>query len=449
MFALLLSLLFVSQLFGQGVEEDWPKFLGPRGDGSSAETNILKDWSGDKLKTNWQLPVGEGYAIGSIADGSYFHFDVTTSEEGKNVARLRRIDLNSGKKQWEFTAPSSYKDMYGYDSGPRTSPVIEGDHVYVYGVEGTLFCLRTKDGSEVWKLNTSERFGVVQNFFGVSSCPVIYENLLLVMVGGSPEDSRKLPRGRLDLVQPAGSAMVALNRLTGELVYKTGNDLASYTSPRIVELHGQPIALAWMRESLIGFRPANGQIMFKFPWRARKLESVNASTPVVFGNQVFIGECYEKGGVLLDIMNSPDAENELAWTAKPAWSDNGKRDKSMAPHWNTPVIFDGHLYGCSGRHQGSAVFKCIQWQTGETKWSVPRLGRTSATLCDGHLITMAENGELLLVKATPDKFDMVSRYEGDIKFRSPCWAAPIVSHGKLIVRGSEKVVCFSLKGDDS
>lgn len=409
--------------------------MGPNRNSISDETGILKDWSADKLKTNWTLPVGEGYAIGSVSDGKYFHFDVTEGDTG-NLARLRCVDLTSSAVDWTFTAASSYKDIYGFDSGPRTSPLIFDGRIYIYGVEGILWCLDVASGDLLWELNTIEKFGVIQNFFGVSSCPIIHDELLLVMVGGSPEESKQVAPGKLNLVKPNGSAIVAVNRKTGEEVYRFGDDLASYTSLRIVDMHDRKVALAWMREHLFAFDPNDGTVLFKFRWRARKLESVNASTPVVSGNRIYIGESYQKGGVVIDV--------DQQWQTKILWSDDGKRKKSLAPHWNTPVLHDGFLYGCNGEREGSAEFTCVNFETGEVQWSVPRLGRTSATYCDGHLIVIAERGGLFLARATPDKFDRVATYEGEVKLRYPCWSAPVVVDGKLIVRGKGKVACFQL-----
>ena len=432
---LTMSLLTMT-VFGQATDSNWAQFLGPGRNGISAQSGILTDWTSDQLKLNWTLPIGEGYAIGSVSDGKYFHFDVTKGDKG-NEARLRCVDLDTAEVVWTFAAPSSYKDLYGFDAGPRTSPLIHDGRVYLYGAEGTLWCLDIKTGDPIWEIGTLERFGVIQNFFGVSSSPIVHEDLLIVMVGGSPVESKAIAPGKLNLVKPNGSAIIALNRKTGEEVYRMGDDLASYTSLRLVDMHGQKVALAWMRESLLGFRPDDGELLFSFKWRARKLESVNASTPVVSDNRIFIGETYQKGGVLLEVDES--------WATKVVWSDDGKRDQSMAPHWNTPVLHEGFLYGCHGEGLTNAELRCVDFLTGEVRWSVPRLGRSSVTFCDGHLVVMTEKGELFLASATPEKFERVATYEGDVKFRSPCWSAPIVVDGKLIVRGKEKVACFQLK----
>ena len=427
-----LTLFLASAAFGQA---DWSQFLGPTRNGISAETGILKDWSGDKLKLNWSLPVGQGYAIGSVANGKYFNFDAIDSETG-TLARVRQIDLETGKTGWTFTAPTTYQDLYGYDSGPRTSPLIFDGRVYAYGSEGMLWCLDAKSGDKIWEIDTIEKFGVIQNFFGVSSCPVIYNDLLLVMIGGSPDESKAVPPGKLNLVKPNGSAVIALNQKTGEEVWRFGDDLASYTSMKIVKMHGRDVGLAWMRDHLLAFAPEDGTKLFKFKWRARKLESVNASTPLAYEDKIYLGESYEKGGLVLKVSE--------AWEPEIVWTDDGKRNKSLAPHWNTPVLHNGFLFGCSGQQSGSSELRCVEFLTGKVRWSEKGLGRSSATFCDGHLIVMAERGELFLAKATPEKFTKVTLYGGDQKFLYPCWSAPIVSDGKLIVKGKKKVACFQL-----
>ena len=161
------------------VAPDWPKFLGPTGDGKSAEKGILTDWTNGKLKVQWKMKTGEGYAMGSVAEGRFYHFGRVDER-----ANLRCLDSLTGAQRWEFTYDSDYQDLYGYDSGPRTSPVVDDGLVYIYGVEGMLHCIDALSGKVVWKQSLNERFGVIQNFFGVASTPVIYEELILVMVGG-------------------------------------------------------------------------------------------------------------------------------------------------------------------------------------------------------------------------------------------------------------------------
>jgi len=140
-----------------------------------------------------------------------------------------------------------------------------------------------------------------------------------------------------------------------------------------------------MRDALFGVKPGNGQVLFQFPWRAKKLESVNAAMPLEIEDHVLVSECYEVGAALLKIENSK---------SKLVWSDQGKRNVALKSHWCTPVVSGDVVYGCSGRHPGTAELRCIDWKTGKVNWSQPKLSRTSITMIDGHLIVLAEDGEV-------------------------------------------------------
>ena len=281
----------------------------------------MKDWSGGKLKIAWSQDLGEGYGSGAVAAGRYFQFDF---DKASKKARLRCFNAEKGTSLWEFKYDSNYVDLYGYDKGPRSSPIVDGDRVYIFGVEGMLHCLNVESGDEVWKLDTAERFGVIQNFFGVASSPCVVDDLLIVMVGGSPEESKAVPKGKLNLVKPNGSAIVALDKLTGKVKYKMGNDLASYSSLVSTRLKvgdvEQDVVYAFARSGLLGFTAKDGTEFLNFPYRARRLETVNASSPVIDGNRVLISECYELGGTLLDL-SKIDPETK---TPEIVWED-GKR----------------------------------------------------------------------------------------------------------------------------
>lgn len=415
---------------------DWPGFLGPDQNGKSSETGILTDWSGDRLKVLWSAEVGEGYSIGSVAAGRYVHFDRANGE-----ARIRCFNAETGEPIWEHRYPSEYDDLYGYDSGPRTSPVIEGDRVYTLGVEGQLSCLGLSDGQLHWQVDTVKRFGVIQNFFGVGSSPVVVGDLLLVMVGGSPEASKLIAPGQLDRVLPNGSAVVAFDRKTGDVRYQTGDDLASYATIRVPDPEAKdPLALAFCRNGLVAFRAVSGTVTARFPWRARILESVNAATPVVSGDQVLLSECYGPGSVLLDL--DGDAPREI-------WSDARRRDKALLAHWATPILHDGYVYGCSGRNTGDADLRCVELATGKIRWREPNTKRCSLTWVDGHLIVLGEYGQLSLIRCTPEGYERVTEVDFDSHPnaeipRFPAWSAPILSHGLMWVRGSRQVTCFEL-----
>lgn len=418
---------------------NWPGFLGTHRDGIASQAGILTDWTDGKLTCNWQLEVDEGYASGVVADGRYYHFDAARGQ-----GRLRCVDLQSGEEIWRFLYESNYRDLYGYDSGPRASPLLDNNRVYIYGVEGMLYCLDAASGKEMWSVDTARRFGVVQNFFGVGSSPVCFDDLLLVMVGGSPETLQDVAPGALDKVESNGSGVVAFDKQTGEVRYATIDDLASYSSIKLHPSGDQTRACAWMREKLYCFDPQTGKVFFDFPYRSRKLESVNAMTPVIDDSgRIFLSECYEKGSVLLKPVAGGEPEM--------LWSDARRRDASFRIHWNTPVLIDGYLFGCSGRNSSDADLRCVKLDTGEIMWRRKGLGRTTVTAVDNYLIVLGEHGTLQLIEANPERFVPLTQWQPTNESEEltyPAWAAAIVASGKLIVRGKQQVVCLQLVASD-
>jgi outer membrane protein assembly factor BamB len=425
---------------------DWPQMLGPNRDGKSPEKGILTKWPAKGPKMVWSRPLGTGYSVGSVAYGRFYQFD---RDPLTRKATLVCLNAETGEKLWDFGYESEYKDTYGYNDGPRCAPVIDGNRVYLFGVEGMLHCLDATTGKKIWAFDTAEKYNVIQNFFGVGSAPIVEGDLLLVMVGGSPPGTT-VPKGQLDRVRSNNSGIVAFDKHTGEVRYEIGDELASYASLQTATIDGRRWGFAFLRGGLLGFEPASGKIHFHYPWRDEGLESVNASTPVVVKNEVFISETYGPGSSLLKV--SPGK-------AEVVWKDGANpRTKKMQTHWNTPIYVDGYLYGSSGRHDSNAELRCIDWKTGEVKWKQPRLARTSLLYVDGHFVVLGEYGQIVLIKANPEKFDPVAAVtlESPVAgpsppgerppplLKAPCWSAPILSHGLLYVRGDDLLVCLEL-----
>ncbi len=175
---------------------DWPQFLGPFGKSISAEKGILAPWPDRGLQVIWQKPIGVGYGMPAISQGRLFQFD-----RHGDQARLSCLTSETGEFLWNFEYPTDYHDYYGFNNGPRSCPVVDGDRVYIYGAEGMLHCVRGTDGQVLWKVDTRADFHVVQNHFGVGSAPVIEGDLLIVQVGGSHSGVvafHKLDVGRIE-----------------------------------------------------------------------------------------------------------------------------------------------------------------------------------------------------------------------------------------------------------
>jgi outer membrane protein assembly factor BamB len=420
---------------------DWPCFLGPSGNSTSPEKGILKPWPKDGPRLVWEKKIGTGYSMPVVSRGRLFLFDRV-----RNRARLRCWKSETAEHLWAFEYPTDYRDAYGYNGGPRCCPVVDGNRVYVFGPEGMLHCVRATDGKLAWKVDTQAAFGVVPNFFGVGSTPVVEGGLLIVQVGGSPAGSERVP---FEELKGNRSGVVAFDKYTGKVKYRISDELASYSSPVLATIGKRRWCFVLARGGLLGFEPSTGKVDFHFPWRAPDLESVNASNPVVVGDRVFISECYGVGSALLEVR--PGGSKVL-------WSDARKgRDKSLRCHWMTPIHVGGYLYGSSGRHLGEAELRCVELATGKVMWRERGLTRCSLLLADDHLVCLGEDGTLRLVKVNPRKYEEISRVEllprdregkpipgSEPLLEEPCWAAPILSHGLLYVRGKDRLVCLEL-----
>lgn len=423
----------------------WPRFLGPRYDGSAVLDQDV-DFS-KPANLLWSIEVGDGYGIGSVANNRFYQLDAGARAGGvvvpERTERLRCFDLQTGTLLWSKSQKIVYRDMLGYEDGPRASPTVVGNRVYTMGVTGLLTCRDTKDGTQLWQVDTQSTYGVVQNFFGVASAPLVLNDQVIVMVGGSPAEDQNYPPMRLDRVSPNGSAVVAFDRQSGKQRWKCGDDLASYSSPVPMTIDGSDLVLVFARSGLLAVDPLAGKVRWDYPHRAAILESVNAIVPVIDGDHIFLSECYEVASVLLKATRD---SCEVIWKDPP----RNRRMQSMRCHWSTPVLVDGYLYGCSGRNAPDSDFRCIDFKTGQVQWSDSRRIRSSVTRLGDFLLVLEERGLFQVLKANPEELELVAQWDlgeaaGDRPgLAYPCWSAPVVVGNKLIVRGTDRVLCLEL-----
>jgi hypothetical protein len=218
---------------------------------------------------------------------------------------------------------------------------------------------------------------------------------------------------------------------------------ASYSTPTVATVRGKRRAFCFTRQGLVSLDPANGAVDFSYWFRARVPESVNAISPVVVGDQVFISSAYYRtGSALLSV-------GEDTKSFEPAW-----RGLSLEIHWNTPVYHNGYLYAFSGRNEPDAHFRCMEFKTGRVMWDVderwqhtggpvPTYGRGAAILADGRLIATGEAGLLGMFKLNPEKPEEICRFQMP-QITYPCWAGPVLSRKRLYVRSEKRLVCFDL-----
>ena len=425
------------------VTGDWIDFPGPGGEPVSPETHLLKEWGAEGPRLVWELEAGRGYSSPAIQGERLLYFHRVGDEE-----RVECLHPESGALYWRFAYPTDYRDSYGYSDGPRASPVIDGERVYTYGAQGRLHCLELATGQPIWRRALSDEFDVPQDFFGVVSTPVVHGELLIVHVGA-----------------PGGPCVIALDKLTGALRWTAGERwTAGYSTPRIGNVHGRPRCFVFAggksrppHGGLLALDPDTGEIDFRFPWRSRSYESVNASVPVLVGDQVFISASYDTGGALLDL--KPEGGYEVAWTSM-----------ALGTHFNTAVHKDGYLYGFDGRNEPDASLVCLElaggkemWRTvlewdetyelhGRTKPRPMSVYRGMLLAVDGDFLCLGERGHLLWLELTPRGHRELAR--SWLFAAHETWTPPVLSRGLLYIcqnardfvrGGPPRLLCYDLR----
>jgi outer membrane protein assembly factor BamB len=227
-----------------------------------------------------------------------------------------------------------------------------------------------------------------------------------------------------------GAGIVAFNKDDGKEVWKATEHPASYSSPVAATIDGVRHVFFFTREGIVGLDPANGKVRFSKRWRSRLDASVNAASPLVVDDLLFVTSSYNAGAVLHRVKK--DGIDEL-------W----KGDQTLSSHYNTPVVHDGYLYGLDGRQEGGAAqLRCVELKTGTVKWSKPRFGCASLIVADGRLIAVCENGDLVLIDPSPDGYREKARAS---LLARPVRAEPALANGRLFARDDSKLVCWNLK----
>ena len=409
--------------FAVSVRADWPEFLGETRDGKSAETGLTTNLPAARIL--WSHPRGESYSAPSIHNGRLIHHG-----RFQDVEKTECLDAATGALIWSDETPTAYHDRFNYLNGPRASPAIDGDRVYTLGAQGVLSCLNLQDGRLLWRRQLIDEFAVSEDFFGFCSSPLIEGDALILNVG-------------------AGKCVVSLDKFSGATRWIADDPWGrSYASPVAATLYGRRVLFVFAggessppSGGLLCLDAATGKIYSRFPWRSPRYASVNASTPVVSGNRVFISSSYDVGGVMLEVQ--PD------FTTKEIY-----RTKAYASHWATPILCGGYLYGFANNQ-----LTCMEWATGTRVWrEVVKLpgvesqvatgsgsgadqyreppgkagfGLGSLIYADGRFLCLGENGLLAWLDLSPEGFRIISSVR--LFNAEQAWTAPALSDGRAYI----------------
>ena len=435
---------------------DWPEFMGPTRDQVSAETGLIDAFPENGPRLVWEKAVGKGYSAPSVRG----ELLVVHHRSGKEEI-VEACDAKTGAPRWRHAYPSNYEDPFGYNNGPRCTPLLTADRCYTFGAEGVLLCLESATGRPVWQREIQKDFEVPQAFFGAGSSPILEDGLLIVQVGAQPNsgvaafdaDTGKTVWESVGEKSWTGVPMTGWpgeRTVTWNRADPVFDKQASYCTPVAATIHGRRHILVVTRQGLVSLDPKTGAVNFLFWFRCRQNETVNAMTPVVSGDTIFLSSAYYKlGSVLLRV--KPDGKSVVE-----VW-----RGLQLEMHWTRPVLHEGHLFAFSGRNEPDARIRCVEMATGKIKWDrdeawpngghgrvrkgdEPKVfGRGSAILADGKLIALGEAGLLGIFQPNVEKLDELARWQIP-QLGYPCWAAPVLANRLLYLRDEDHLVCYDL-----
>jgi len=380
----------------------WTDFRGPHRDGLYTEAAIRTDWPATGLEPLWSQPVGGGYASFVIAGGRAF-----TIEQRRDEEVVAAYDVDTGIEIWTHTWSAHFQEAMG-GPGPRATPTWHDGRLYALGATGQFVSLDAATGAVFWERNILTDAGASNLPWAMSGAPLVVDDLVVVQPGGA-----------------RGWSIAAYDRLTGDVVWHVLDDVQSYTSPMLATLGGEQQIVVVTAARAAGLRPHDGSLLWEYPWTVPVVP--NIAQPLVVGDtRLFLSASYGKGAALVELTR--DGEG---FTAATVWETN-----RMKNAFSSSVLIDGYIYGLD-----ESILACIDATTGELMWKAGRYGHGQLLAAGDHLIVLTERGELVLVRATPDRHEEVAGF-GAIGGKT--WNVPAMAGGRLLVRNARQMAAFDL-----
>ena len=384
--------------------DEWPRYMGAQADGISAEKD-LKLWTGATPKVLWQKALGFGCTGVSVSKGRLY-----TMGNANAMDTVFCLEPETGKELWKFSYPCPLDPNF-FEGGTRATPTIDGDRVYSLSQKGYLVCSDTATGRKIWSVNYSDLGGRAPEW-GFAAAPTVLEDKLLIELGAS------------------NGSTAALDKNTGALVWKSGNDAIAYVSPILRTIDGKKTVIATKARVVVGMDPQNGKELWRFEFGGN---GISVAEPVlVDANRLFVSTAYGGGCILTEIR---DGKVSTIW-----------RNRVLSTHVNYPVLWNGHIFGCTGMAgDRNASLICMDAATGVLAWSYPGTGAGSVLLAGSKLILMTEQSQLNIgeLSTTAYKPEAQAKVFGSDKHT---YCAPVLANGLLYCRNNVgDMVCIDIR----
>jgi outer membrane protein assembly factor BamB len=402
--ALLAGLLTIPLVAQQAAPAEWFQWRGPNRDGISAETGLLQEWPKSGPPQVWRIRgVGNGYSSFSASGGRLYTLGARAGNE-----YVIAIDRATGKKVWEYLNGRRYENDRG--DGPRSTPTVDGDRLYVFGGSGDLTCLDNATGKRIWTVNVVQKFRGGNPYWGYSESPLVVGDRILVNAGGR------------------NASIVAVSKADGATLWQQHSDGAGYSSPMLMRTGSLHQVIFFTESRTLAVDPRDGRLLWSYNKAANG--TANVATPIVQGTRVFVSSDYGTGGALLDVRAAGNlaTANEVYFT------------RDMRNHHASSVLIGDHLYGFS-----SSILTALRFDSGAMAWRDRSVGKGSLIFADHRLYLYSEDGVVGLADASPAAYRERGRFSIPQQSGSPTWSHPIIAGGLLIIRDQDALFAYDVR----
>jgi len=424
-------LILAMCIFIPAFSEDWPEWRGKGRIGIWNESGILDEFSEKGLTVLWRTPIHAGFAGPAVAAGRVFVTDFEATAGLKGTERALCLDEKSGKILWTRAWEVNYGKI-SYPVGPRATPTVDVDRVYIVGATGTLICLSTRTGDVIWQKDYAKDYGMQMPPWGITSAPLVDRDRLIAIVGGQPD-----------------AKVMAFDKMTGKEIWRAlpSDSEQGYCQPVIFEVGGIRQLIIWHPSAVVSLDPLTGKVYWQQPFRINM--GMTLATPVLSGTHLLVSSFYN-GSMLLDITGEAA---RVLWKGK---SDSEINTDGLHAVINTPVIDGDYIYGICSYGQ----FRCLDLKTGERVWETMEVTKEKARWASGLIVRQGDRyfinndrGELIIAKLSPKGYQEISRTQlikpttnsgNRRELGAVNWSHPAYADRCIFARNDEEIVSMSL-----
>ncbi|MCP5113460.1 MAG: PQQ-binding-like beta-propeller repeat protein [bacterium] len=416
--------------------DDWPQWRGEARRGEWNETGILERFPEDGLEVSWKAPIARGYAGPAVAEGRVFVTDFTPGKGRQGVERVLCLDERSGKVLWERSRPLSYAGLH-YDLGPRATPTVDGDRVYVLGAMGNLSCHDVITGRTIWEADYLNDFDAELPPWGMVGAPLVVGGHLIGLVGGAP-----------------GAKVVSFDKMTGKEIWRAlpSDGGTGYNPPFLIDAGGTRQVIVWHPSAISSLDPRSGKLFWEHPLKVHN--GVTVATPVQSGERLLISAIHE--GSRMFRLDPARPRAELLWRGH---SNDVVDTDGLHSLITTPVIDGDYIYGICSFGQ----FRCLDARTGERVWETMEVTVEKARWASAQIVKNRDRyfinndrGELIIARLSPKGYQEIDRTRlikptqplgRRREFGAVHWSHPAYANRHIIVRNDEEIIRYSLAAE--